>query len=518
MEGLPAHEMQPPSIKDLVVMGEDTPGSRPTSVHQMADEMDDVSSEYLRERSESLLLPPERILPKKGTSSDATLMHIFKGNLGTGILAMPYAFKNAGLWMGFFATLGIGATAIHCMHLLVNASTDLCKKLGKETLDYGYCIDYAFKVGPAPIRKYGRYMRKIVNLSLNITQFGFCCVYFVFMAKNMKKIIDYNALGVSVNDPRCGLKTQAYMAMILPFVIAYCCIKNLRILSYFSAFANVLCIGGLVIILFHILQDLPFTWARPSVNPNPANWPIFIATAVYAFEGIGIILPLQNKMKRPQDLLRWNGVLNTSMGIVAVLYATIGFYGYLKLGEDVEGSITLNLPSHNILFEIVKMFFVIAIFITYGLMMFVPMEIIWPMVEKKIKNKAWIKFYEFGFRSGLIVFTFVIAAIIPHLGPFISLIGALASVALALLFPVVIDTVMRLPTNNFGTGYWRLIKNVAIFIFGAVGFVAGTFCSVRDVINALQVHPGINMSIPVNCTARLTSRTLTGYTGILDLV
>jgi hypothetical protein len=31
-------------------------------------------------------------------------------------------------------------------------------------------------------------------------------------------------------------------------------------------------------------------------------------------------------------------------------------------------------------------------------------------------------------------------------------------------------------------------QNVAIFIFGAVGFVAGTFCSVRDVINALQVQ------------------------------
>ena len=36
------------------------------------------------------------------------------------------------------------------------------------------------------------------------------------------------------------------------------------------------------------------------------------------------------------------------------------------------------------------MFFVAAIFITYGLMMFVPMELIWPLVEKKIKKKKWV--------------------------------------------------------------------------------------------------------------------------------
>ena len=29
-----------------------------------------------------------------------TIMHIIKGNLGTGILAMPYAFANAGILVG----------------------------------------------------------------------------------------------------------------------------------------------------------------------------------------------------------------------------------------------------------------------------------------------------------------------------------------------------------------------------------------------------------------------------------
>ena len=43
----------------------------------------------------------------------------------------------------------------------------------------------------------------------------------------------------------------------------------------------------------------------------------------------------------------WNGVLMTSMGLVAALYVAMGFYGYLRDGEDIKASITLNLPPED---------------------------------------------------------------------------------------------------------------------------------------------------------------------------
>jgi proton-coupled amino acid transporter len=50
-----------------------------------------------------------------------TMIHLLKGNIGTGILAMPDAFKNAGLCVGTIGTLLMGIICTHCMHMLVRS-------------------------------------------------------------------------------------------------------------------------------------------------------------------------------------------------------------------------------------------------------------------------------------------------------------------------------------------------------------------------------------------------------------
>lgn len=57
------------------------------------------------------------------------------------------------------------------------------------------------------------------------------------------------------------------------------------------------------------------------------------------------VLPIENQMRHPKDMLSWNGVLNTSMILIVCLYIAVGFYGYLVYGDRIESTITLNLPA-----------------------------------------------------------------------------------------------------------------------------------------------------------------------------
>jgi proton-coupled amino acid transporter len=55
-------------------------------------------------------------------------------------------------------------------------------------------------------------------------------------------------------------------------------------------------------------------------------------------------MPLKNKTRDEVDFTRRYGLLTLGMTIVIALYIAIGFLGYLKYGDHVLGSITLNLP------------------------------------------------------------------------------------------------------------------------------------------------------------------------------
>lgn len=50
-----------------------------------------------------------------------SLTHLLRGNIGSGLMAMGDAFKNAGLLIGCTMTLFLGIVCVHNQHVLVCA-------------------------------------------------------------------------------------------------------------------------------------------------------------------------------------------------------------------------------------------------------------------------------------------------------------------------------------------------------------------------------------------------------------
>lgn len=62
-------------------------------------------------------------------------------------------------------------------------------------------------------------------------------------------------------------------------------------------------------------------------------------------------MPLENEMKTPKAYVGLTGVLNRAFAITVLLYIGMGLFGYLKYGDAIRESITLNLETKTTMDE-----------------------------------------------------------------------------------------------------------------------------------------------------------------------
>ncbi|GLH07338.1 Glutamate transporter polyphemus [Gryllus bimaculatus] len=276
-------------------------------------------------------------------------------------------------------------------------------------------------------------------------------------------------------------KIQVFMGILAPLLVLLNLVRNLKWLAPFSMLANLLIATSLGITFYYVFSDLPSITNSGLPNfSSMAQLPLYFGTVIFALEGIGVVMPLENNMKTPTHFIGCPGVLNIGMAVVVTLYTTVGFFGYLKYGSDTMGSITLNLPPQEKLAQSVKLMIAVAIFFTYGLQFYVPMEIIWKSMKHLFGSHKLAA--EYSVRIVLVLATVAVAAAIPNLGPFISLVGAVCLSTLGLMFPSIIEIVTYWENPGLGRLNWRLWKNILIIMFGILGFVTGTYSSINDII------------------------------------
>lgn len=108
-------------------------------------------------------------------------------------------------------------------------------------------------------------------------------------------------------------------------------------------------------------------------------------SAMFAFEGISVVLPVYKGLKDPNRMSGLCGIINVSFSLLLTLYFSVGLLGFLKFGRDTRDSITLNLPAEPI-YDAVRAMFAMSILLTYPLQFYVPNQIISTWIKGKLIN------------------------------------------------------------------------------------------------------------------------------------
>ncbi|XP_075212048.1 proton-coupled amino acid transporter-like protein pathetic [Lycorma delicatula] len=411
------------------------------------------------------------------TSTMGAVLHMLKSSLGSGILAMPHAFRNGGLIFGIFGTVIAGFICTHCVQVLVYCSQVLSTRVKKPSLGFAETVQVAFETGPPKYRFWAPFAREFVHVTLFCTYFFGNTVYVIFISNSFEQVIE--------NHFHNKWDLRIYILLLTIPLLPLGIIRTLKYLVPFSAIATVFVMFGLALTLYYTFTDIPDITTRDYIA-TPLRIPIFFSTVLFAMEGIGTVLPIENSMKHPEKFLGCPGVLNTAMTVVVALYATVGFFGYLRFGEKTYASVTLNLPN-EVFGETVKILVALSVLLTYGLQFTVPSEIVWKRLGPKLsEDKQEIGYYIM--RGIMILGTVASGVALPSMPPFISLIGAICFSLLGLFIPSLLE-IITFYEDGYGRFQWRFIKNVILIFISIFSLVSGSYASVLEII-AFYQHDG----------------------------
>lgn len=260
-----------------------------------------------------------------GMGTGSAFVTTLKSFIGMGILTLPFATAKGGLILGPLGLVCVAALSHHCMGLLVKLATRT------STRSFGALASSIL----------GRRAKILVDVCLVLTQYGFAIADIIFIVENVRDVIC-----LETNQSACPGKV-AVCAGTLICVLPFTWLRSLQVLTVPVLMSNVVLLCGISWVYYCGFVQLGTHGMAPGIRTfNWAEFPIFFGCAVFSFEGIGLILPIQFAMQQPAHFPK---LLQRAMLILGTLFASFGMVGYAAYGLETKDMITFNIPQNKIL-------------------------------------------------------------------------------------------------------------------------------------------------------------------------
>lgn len=363
----------------------------------------------------------------KGQASvPETVMLLLKSFVGTGVLFLPRAFYNGGILFSSVVLVIVSIVSYWCFLLLIDA------KSFTQVASFG-------DIGGA---LFGPRFRNLILASIVLSQLGFAAAYTVFVSENLQAVIK------NVSDGGQIVSVQALIILQLVFFLPLSMIRDIAKLGFTALVADFFILLGLIYL---------YGWGATTVLTqgiadvalfNKNQWTLFIGTAIFTFEGIGLIIPIQESMREPK---KFNGVLAGVMVGITFVFVSVGALLYAATGSKVETVILLNLPSDSRAVTVIQFLYSLAILLSTPLQLFPAIRILENgLFIKSGKFSRKVKWEKNVFRFFVVFFTGAIAYVGANdLDKFVALTGSFACVPLVYIYPPILhmETIQR--------GHWR---------------------------------------------------------------
>lgn len=401
--------------------------------------------------------------PNQKCNSVRAMINILKAYVGSGVLGLPFASSQGGLMAGVIGMITVSILSTVCVFLLL----DCKKKLGSRAKSFG---DVGFGAC-------GRVGHITVEACVVMSQMGFCVAYIIFITENLWRYVKF-----------MFATPESMVWILIPALVLLCWIRSMQVLAPFSLMSVLLIFGGLLAVALH-------SWPLLGHGSNvqmfiPSSLPIFVGMAIYSFEGIGLALPIENSMERPD---RFPFVWILAMVIVTSTYVVFGAFGYSCYGDEVPSIITMVLPD-NAYSLLVKLGLAVALLFTYPIAMYPVFEIVeesWflQMLKSPEANgyntpdDAWQALEQRALwkrrfaRFLLVVLTALAATVIPDFSIVMAFIGSVPSNIMAFVLPSLFHA--RIFWRHMG--FLGRLRDLALLLLGGTAVVICTWTTLFGV-------------------------------------
>lgn len=437
--------------------------------HFAGEELEDDENianhyKYLLPHEQAPLLQDDNFNPR-GTATDRKAYFLLlKAFVGTGVLFLPKAFYNGGLSFSIIVLSLFALLSWWCYLILV--FTKVATKVS------GFA-----EIG---LKLYGPWFQRLILSSIVISQIGFAAAYIVFTLENLRAF----TANVSLYDVT-DINIVWFILLQVVIIVPLSLIRDITKLSLLAVFANVFILTGLVTIVYFMLyQWLGVNHGHFGKNIeylfNESEFSLFIGTAIFAFEGIGLIIPIQESMIHPNNFPR---VLGQVILTIAVIMIMVGSLGYLTFGDKIKTVVLLNLPQDSPMIIITQLLYSLAILLSTPLQLFPAIRLLESkMIFGSGKSSPSVKWLKNLFRTLFVVFIAYIAYIGgQNLDKFVSFVGCFACIPLVYMYPPILHLkscckihsgLLEKEQNN---RFWLSLANYVLLVIGAISFVYTTY-------------------------------------------